>query len=343
VNTISEDAAWQAVLERDRRFDGRFVFGVTSTGIYCRPSCPARRPGRGNVRFFEARDAAEREGFRACKRCGKDETPLAERVRQVLDRHVEEGITLDELAKATGSSAHHLQRVFKREVGVSPKEYLAARRAERLKNELKEGKSVTDAIYESGYGSSSRLYSQTNARLGMTPATYRDGGRGMLIRYTTVSTPLGRMLVALTRRGVCAVSLGDDDATLADGLRHEYPNATLERAGDAELTQAVGAIVEQLEGRASAIDLPLDVQATAFQLRVWNALRQIPYGETRTYAEVAAAIGKPEAVRAVASACARNRVALVVPCHRVVRGDGGRGGYRWGVDRKEQLLKKENG
>ncbi|HEX7155132.1 MAG TPA: bifunctional DNA-binding transcriptional regulator/O6-methylguanine-DNA methyltransferase Ada [Thermoanaerobaculia bacterium] len=338
---ISDDAAWEAVLKRDRRFDGAFVFAVTSTGIYCRPSCPARRPRRANVRFFAARDEAEQQGFRRCKRCGAEGTPLTQRVKVILDQRVEEGVTLKELARATNSSPHHLQRVFKRELGVSPKEYLAARRAERLKETLKGGSTVTDAIYESGYGSSSRLYAQTNARLGMTPKVYRDGGRGMHIHYTTVDTVLGRMLVALTERGVCAVSLGDDDDTLQEALEREYPNAHLEQTTDPALTNAVNAIVAQLEGRASAIDLPLDVQATSFQLRVWNALRQIPYGETRTYAEIAAAIGKPEAVRAVANACARNRVALVVPCHRVVRTDGARGGYRWGAARKETLLAKE--
>lgn len=341
MQTISSDTAWDAVLRRDRAFDGRFVLAVTSTRIYCRPSCPARKPRRENVRFYATNDEAERAGFRACLRCIPTETPLAERVRAILDAHGEENVTLAELSTLANASPHHLQRAFKRQFGISPKGYLAARRAERLKQQLKEGKDVTTATYEAGYGSSSRLYSQANARLGMTPATYRRGGQGMHIRYTTVPTSLGRLLVGVTDRGVCAVSMHDDDAALEQALREEFGSATIERAADNELERIVAAVVERVEGQAPTIDLPLDIQATAFQLSVWEALRRIPYGETRTYAEVAAAIGEPKAVRAVATACSRNRVAVVIPCHRVVRSDGESGGYRWGEARKKKLLERE--
>jgi len=340
---ISDDLAWDAVQRRDRAFDGRVFFAVTSTRVYCRPSCPARRPLRMNVRFFAATRDAEAAGFRACRRCEPDQkrTPLAERVRAIVDERVEEGVTLADLATLTGTSPHHLQRVFKKQFGVSPKEYLAARRAEHFKRQLRSGQNVSDATYEAGYGSSSRLYSQSNARLGMTPATYRRGGLGMEIRYTTLATSLGTLLVGVTDRGVCAVSLGDSAKSLERGLRDEYPNATIEHTDDPALTHAVAAIVGQLDNHAHAIDLPIDVQATAFQLRVWDALRKIPYGETRTYSEIAAAVGQPSAVRAVANACAHNRVAVVIPCHRVIRNDGELGGYRWGLARKKKLLERE--
>ena len=336
---ISDEAAWDAVLRRDRKLDGSVWFGVTSTGVYCRPSCAARRPRRENVRFFRAAGDAERAGFRACRRCRPNEqlTTLAERVKALVDEAVDEGITLAELARRSGASAAHLQREFKKAFGVSPREYLASRRAERLKQRLREGDDVTTATYEAGYGSSSRLYSQSDARLGMTPATYRRGGRGMHITFSTASTSLGRLLVGVTERGVCAVAIGDEDAALERELRDEYPNASIER-GDA-LAPLVRDVVAAIEGETR--ELPLDVDATSFQLRVWSALRAIPRGETRTYAEVAAAIGAPAAARAVASACASNKVAVLIPCHRVVRGDGASGGYRWGSERKRTLLERE--
>jgi AraC family transcriptional regulator, regulatory protein of adaptative response / methylated-DNA-[protein]-cysteine methyltransferase len=345
--SISEETAWSAVERRDRTFDGAFVFAVATTGIYCRPSCPARRPKRDNVRFFAQRADAEAAGFRACRRCrpAAERGPaaaLVARVRRLLDAHAD-GITLAELARRTGVSPHHLQRVFRAETGVTPKQYLAARRAERLRAQLKDGRDVTTATYEAGYGSSSRVYAQSDARLGMTPGTYRDGGRGMAVRFTTVDTSLGTLLVAVTGRGVCAVSLGDDADALERALRDELPRAAITRADDPQLAHAVMAIVDQIEGRAPAADLPLDLRATAFQLRVWEALRRVPYGQTRTYGEVAAAIGRPSAVRAVAGACARNRVAIVVPCHRVIRNDGALGGYRWGIARKRKLLRRESG
>jgi AraC family transcriptional regulator of adaptative response/methylated-DNA-[protein]-cysteine methyltransferase len=344
--TISDEKAWDAVQRRDQAFDGRFFFAVRTTGIYCRPSCPARRPLRDNVRFFDSRTDAETAGFRACRRCrpAAERGPaaaLAARVRKLLDEHPD-GITLAELARRTGLSPHHLQRVFREQTGVTPKQYLAAQRADRLRRTLKKGRDVTTATYEAGYGSSSRLYAQSDARLGMTPATYRDGGRGMEVRFTTVPTSIGTLLVALTPRGVCAVSLGDSASKLERELRDELPNAAIARADDPALAHAVMTIVEQIEGRASrSAELPVDLVATAFQLRVWEELRRVPYGETRSYGEIAAAIGKPRAVRAVASACARNRAAIVVPCHRVVRNDGAIGGYRWGASRKRALLTRE--
>jgi len=344
--TISNEKAWDAVQRRDPSFDGRFFFAVRTTGIYCRPSCPARRPLRDNVRFFSTRTDAETAGFRACRRCrpAAERGPaaaLATRVRKLLDAHPD-GITLAELARRTGVSPHHLQRVFREQTGVTPKQYLAAKRTDRLRRTLKEGRDVTTATYEAGYGSSSRLYAQSNSRLGMTPATYRDGGRGMNVRFTSVATSIGTLLVAVTERGVCAVSLGDSASKLERELRDELPNAMIEHADDPSLAHAVLTIVDQIEGRAThSAELPVDLLATAFQLRVWQELRRVPYGETRSYGEIAAAIGQPKAVRAVAGACARNRVAIVVPCHRVVRNDGASGGYRWGARRKRALLERE--
>ena len=340
------ESAWAAVLARDVSQDGRFVYAVASTGIFCRPSCPSRRPQRRHVRFFPSVVAAEKAGYRACRRCHPGD-PSASRVaeavgkaRAFLDDHLEERVTLQRLGRAVALSPFHLQRNFKRLTGVTPREYVTARRLERFKSRLKEGGSVTDAVYEAGYGSSSRLYEHSTVRLGMTPATYRRGGKGMRIRFAVVPSPLGRTLVAATERGVCAVMLGDSESYLEEELRREYPLAHLERTkGDSE--GWTGAISRYLEGQAGTLELPLDVHATAFQWRVWRALQQIPPGSTRSYKDVAASLGRPKATRAVARACATNRVALVVPCHRVVRGDGGLGGYRWGVKRKRQLLDQE--
>jgi AraC family transcriptional regulator of adaptative response/methylated-DNA-[protein]-cysteine methyltransferase len=264
-----------------------------------------------------------------------------------LEGHLDEPVTLEALGRALGVSPYHLQRMFKRVTGVSPREYASARRVERLKERLQQGDGVADATYEAGYGSGSRVYERSDAQLGMTPATYKRGGPGVTIRYGTTASPLGRLLVAVTERGVCAVTLGDSDATLEAALRQEYPRARIEKAGaeDEAIEGWIGAIVRHLEGEQPSLGLPVDVQATAFQRRVWQALQEIPYGETRSYTEVAAAIGQPRAARAVARACASNRVALVVPCHRVVRGDftadGDSGGYRWGAERKRRLLERE--
>jgi AraC family transcriptional regulator of adaptative response/methylated-DNA-[protein]-cysteine methyltransferase len=345
---IDETSAWDAVLGRDARRDGQFVYAVATTGVYCRPSCPSRRPRRERVRFFTAPEEAERAGFRACRRCRPREgaapdARLVERACAYLETHLDEPVTLDTLGQALGVSPWHLQRTFKRLTGVSPKEMVRARRTERLKKRLQQGDDVAAATYEAGFGSGSRVYETSDARLGMTPATYRRGGAGMRIRFTTAGSSLGRLLVAMTERGVCAVALGDTDEELAGSLRREYPQAVIERAElDAEdLERRITAVLGFLEGTSPHLALPLDVQATAFQERVWKALQEIPAGETRTYGEIAAALGQPQAARAVARACATNPVALAIPCHRVVRGDGVSGGYRWGADRKSRILAGE--
>lgn len=345
----AEEAVWQAVVERDKSWDGRIFFAVRTTGVYCRPSCPARRPRRENVEFFASPQAAERAGFRACRRCRPRELnppdPQAAFVAaacEFIDAHPEEQVTLDRLGEAVGVSPHHLQRIFKRVVGVSPRDYAEARRLGRLKQDLKGTNGVTGAIYSAGYGSSSRLYEVANDSLGMTPATYRRGGAGAAITYAIADSPLGRLLVGMTERGICSVSLGDSDDILEDRLVREFPAASLSRDDGAHQTW-VQAIVDSVSGQPARLDLPLDVQATAFQRRVWSALRAIPAGETRSYSEIARELGQPTAARAVAQACATNPVALVIPCHRVVRSDGALGGYRWGVTRKQHLLEGERG
>ena len=347
----SDAAAWRAIATRDASADGRLFYGVTSTGVYCRPSCPSRRPRRENVRFFSSASAAEHGGFRACRRCRpNDVTRAAEsvaRAKEMLDRHAERGaegtVTLGELAAAVEMSPFHLQRVFEAQVGLSPARYLRARRAERFKSQLRRGGTVSRATYDAGFGSSSRAYAVADSQLGMTPATYRHGGAGAEIRHRVVRSSLGKVLVAATPRGVCAVKLGDDADVLERELADEYPRATLVRArgSDDEFAAWVDAIVQYVDRDGESPSVPVDVQATAFQWKVWRALRAIPRGETRSYTEVAAAIGKPSAVRAVASACASNRVALVIPCHRVVRSDGALSGYRWGPERKRKLLERE--
>jgi AraC family transcriptional regulator of adaptative response/methylated-DNA-[protein]-cysteine methyltransferase len=343
---LDPETAWTAVLDRDARFDGRFVYAVDSTGIYCRPTCPSRRPRRANVRFFAAPAEAEGAGYRPCRRCRPrqgEASRQAEAVRRAcafLEAHVEENPGLTELARAVGLSPHHLQRTFKAATGLSPKQYAARLRAAQFKAEVQRGESVASATYGAGYGSSSRLYEKADANLGMTPGAYRRGGKGMHIRYTVADSPFGRLLVGATGRGICAVTLGDADAALEAALRREYPRAEIER-DDAALADWLDAVLPRLDGPAAARDLPLDLQATAFQWRVWRALQEIPYGETRSYREIAAAVGQPGAARAVAQACAHNRLALVVPCHRVVRGDGSTGGYRWGAERKQRLLDHE--
>ena len=341
---LTDDERWRIVEARDATYDGAFVYGVRSTGIYCRPGCPARRPGRAQVRFFDEPDAAERAGFRACRRCQPRDSAarasLAERARQWIEAHGDEPFTLAELGRELGVSPAHLQRTFTAAVGVSPRQYAEARRFQAAKERLRAGDDVTRALYDAGYGSSSRFYEQANGQLGMAPGAYRRGGQGVSISYTIVDCPLGRLLVAATGRGICAVSLGGSDTALEAFLREEYPAAQIER-DDAALREPVTALLAHLDGRQAALDLPLDVAGTDFQRRVWETLRMIPYGETRSYAQVAEAIGQPRAVRAVAQACGGNRAALVIPCHRVVRSDGSLGGYRWGVERKQALLATE--
>lgn len=335
---------WRIVLARDRRYDGAFVYAVRSTRVYCRPSCPSRRPRRELVSFFAAPAAAEQAGYRACRRCrpGAPDpaTELVRRACALIDGRPDEAWGLDALARAVAARPRALTRAFQRVLGVTPREYRDARRVERLKSNLKERKRVTTALYAAGYGGSSRVYERSDAQLGMTPATYARGGAGMRIAFAVVPSPLGRLLVAATERGVCRVALGDDAATLERALRAEFPAADIAR-DDRRLARAVQALTRHLEGRAPDLDLPVDVRATAFQRAVWDALRKIPYGQTRSYAEVARAIGRPRAVRAVARAVATNPVAIVVPCHRVVREDGTLGGYRWGPERKAALIERE--
>ncbi len=347
-----DEQRWQAVASRDGGGDGGFVYGVTSTGIYCRPSCASRRPNRANVRFFDLPGAAEAAGFRACRRCRPDQAaprdPQVNAVEQAcraIDRHLDDGDdgvpTLRQLADTVGLSPHHLQRTFKRLMGISPRQYAEARRLDRLKQGLKAGEGIAAATYDAGYGSSSRLYEKANRQLGMTPATYARGGRGMAIAFSLADCGLGRVLVAATERGISAVYLGDRDEALVGTLAEEYPNAEIRR-DDQALARWVAVLLAYLDQEGAHPELPLDVQATAFQRRVWQELQRIPYGETRTYGEIATALGQPTAARAVARACATNRVSLAIPCHRVVGRDGALRGYRWGVERKRALLGMES-
>ena len=345
----NNEQLWQAVVAKDARFDGQFVFAVTSTGVYCRPSCPSRRAHRERVKFFDLPEAAEQAGFRACLRCQPKrarvldpQIELVQRVCRLLNSTDGEPLKLAELASETGVSVFHLQRTFKRVMGISPKQYLAAQKFGNFKALVRKGESVTNSLYESGFNSSSRLYEHAADELGMTPATYGRGGRGVNINYTIVDSHLGRLLVAVTERGVCAVRLADNDAELEKDLREEFPQAEIKRE-DTSLREPVQKILNHLDNNEPHLDLPLDIRATAFQRQVWEKLRAIPYGQTVSYGDVAKALGKPGAVRAVGRACATNPVALVIPCHRVVREDKSLGGYRWGLERKKKLLEHENG
>jgi AraC family transcriptional regulator of adaptative response/methylated-DNA-[protein]-cysteine methyltransferase len=342
-----QDEYWNAVLSKDRKFDSRFVFAVSSTGIYCRPSCPSRRPKRENVSFFALPAAAESAGFRPCLRCRPDDVrptdPQVEMVQQVC-RMIEANdgapITLEVLSDKVGVSSFHLQRTFKNIIGMSPSEYAQTRRMNHFKQSVQAGEKITNAIYDAGFGSSSRLYELASSQLGMTPATYGKGGRGAVIRYAIGDSPLGRLLVAATERGVCSVRLGDSDDALTTELRQEF-NAAEILLDESSLRSALAAVVDHLNDKTPRIDLPLDIRATAFQRQVWEQLQKIPVGETYSYTQVARDIGQEKAVRAVARACATNPVALVIPCHRVIREDKGLGGYRWGLDRKKKLLERE--
>ncbi len=341
-----EDARWQAVLTRDRRQDGAFVLAVRTTGIYCRPSCPARRPRRENVSFYDTPAAARAEGFRACLRCHPDDAAdprpaWVGRVCRTIEDAVADGVrpTLERLSLVAGVGPHHLQRTFKAMVGLSPRQYAEAVRRDRFRQELKGGRAVADAAYEAGYGSSARAYE--GAALGMTPGDYRRGGRGLQLGYALVDTSLGRLLVAATEKGVSMVALGDDDQRLLSSLREEFPAARLERDDERFRSWVAQVLARIEEPAASAVELPLDLKATAFQRRVWEELRAIPTGQTRSYSEIARALGRPRAARAVARACATNPAAIVIPCHRVVGADGRTGGYRWGTERKRVLLMRE--
>ena len=338
---------WQAVLERNAAYDHQFVYAVSSTAIYCLPSCPSKKPKPQNVSFYAFPELAEAAGFRPCKRC-KPNTPKShtqlERIHQIcryIAEHNSTQLTLEHLAKTFQLSPGHLQRTFKALVGISPQAFQESYRIQAIKSSLNEGKDIVNALYDAGYGSSSRLYSKSHSQLGMTPKNYQHKGENMTIFYHITDAPLGALLVAATPTGICSIRLGEDTEKLRTELMTEFSNASIEE--DCEFLQDwVKHIIKHLEGKEPHLALPLDIRATAFQKQVWQALQNIPYGETRSYAQIAQSLGKPSAVRAVASACAKNPVALVIPCHRVIRSDGSLGGYRWGLERKEQLLKQEN-
>jgi AraC family transcriptional regulator of adaptative response/methylated-DNA-[protein]-cysteine methyltransferase len=335
---------WAAVLNRDRSFDGELYYAVRTTGVYCRPSCPSRRPARANVLFFAHVQAAQQAGFRPCLRCKPDEThgsspdaALLHRACDYIEQNLESGLSRSALEAALGVSASRLNRLFRRLLGVSLREYAEARRMAAFKLNLGIGLTVADATYEAGYGSSRAVYEGVERRLGMTPAVYRDGARGRQVRYDVAETPLGLMLVAATSKGVCRVAFGDSEQTLESELRGEFRLARLARDGSA-VAAFTAALLHYLKGDTLELDIPLHIRASVFQRRVYRELRKIPLGQTRSYAEIARRLGQPSAHRAVARACATNGVAVAIPCHRVVRSDGALAGYRWGVERKRKLL-----
>ena len=348
ISSSEKSARWDAVVRRDNCQDGNFVFAVATTGVYCRPSCAARRPRRENVEFFDKPEAAERAGYRACLRCrpkASHRTPEADGVRAIcryIEQNLDEPATLARLAKQFGQSTFHLQRRFKAVLGITPREYADSCRLRNLKRNLQAGDNVTRAMYDAGYGSSSRLYERTASQLGMTPDKYRRGAIAATIRYTCSDSPLGRMLVAATERGICSIQFAKTDPELIEGLKREFPFA-VRRPDEGALKSWVSELLNHMRGKHTDASLPLDIRATAFQRRVWTYLQSIPFGTTKSYGEVARAIGRPTAVRAVARACATNPVAIAIPCHRVVRGDGSMGGYRWGLQRKKALLAMEQG
>ncbi len=343
----ADDPRWNAVFTRDAARDGEFVFAVSSTGVYCRPSCAARRPRRQNVQFFVRPEQAEQAGYRACLRCrpksfhGNTESDGVKAICRFIEHHLDEPLTLGRLGKEFHQSPFHLQRRFKAVLGITPREYADSCRLRMLKRNLQAGDTVTRAMYDVGYGSSSRLYERTASQLGMTPDKYRRGAIAAAIRYTCADSPLGRMLIAATERGICSIQFARSDDELMEGLKREFPFAA-RKVDEGGLRSWVGALLRHMRGKDLDSSLPLDIRATAFQRRVWTYLQSIPFGATRSYSQVAKGIGRPSATRAVARACATNPVAVAIPCHRVVRGDGSMGGYRWGVERKKTLLEMEH-
>jgi AraC family transcriptional regulator of adaptative response/methylated-DNA-[protein]-cysteine methyltransferase len=341
-----DDRCWNAVVRRDSGRDGEFVFAVSSTGVYCRPSCPARRPRRENVTFYSRPEQAEKAGFRACLRCrprsisGDRQSDAAQEICRYIEQHLDEPVTLERLGTVFRQSPFHLQRRFKAALGITPREYADSCRLRLLKRSLQAGDNVTRAMYDAGYGSSSRLYEKTASQLGMTPDKYRRGAIAATVRYTIADSPLGRMLIAATDKGVCAIQFARSDGELIEGLKREFPFA-VRKPDEGGLQAWVAALLLKMTGQELNVALPLDIRATAFQRRVWTYLQSIPFGSTRSYGQVAKAIGQPSACRAVARACATNPVAVAIPCHRVVREDGSISGYRWGVERKKTLLKLE--
>ena len=342
----ADDPRWNAVVSRDAARDGEFVFAVSSTGVYCRPSCAARRPRRENVQFFVQPEQAERAGYRACLRCrpksfnGNTESDGVKAICRFIEQHLDEPLTLGRLGKEFRQSPFHLQRRFKAVLGITPREYADSCRLRMLKRNLQAGDTVTRAMYDAGYGSSSRLYERTASQLGMTPDKYRRGAIAAAIRYTCADSPLGRMLIAATERGICSIQFARSDGELMEGLKREFPFAA-RKVDEGGLRSWVSALLRHMRGKDLDSSLPLDIRATAFQRRVWTYLQSIPFGATRSYSQVAKGIGRPSATRAVARACATNPVAVAIPCHRVVREDGSMGGYRWGIERKKTLLEME--
>lgn len=346
MNQMIDDPRWTKVLARDAAADGEFVYSVATTGVYCRPACAARTPNRRNVAFHADCAAAEAAGFRPCKRCKPDQASLRERQAGLIAEAcrrieaAEEQLSLGELADGAGLSPHHFHRLFRSITGLTPKGYADAHRAGRVRDALTEGASVTEALYDAGYGSSGRFYAAAGDALGMKPAAYAKGGAQANIRYGIGRSTLGYVLAASTDQGICAILMGDDDDDLVADLERRFPNARAIEA-DAGFDATVAAVVAMVEEPARGLALPLDIRGTAFQRRVWQALQAIPAGETLSYAGLASAIGQPDAARAVAGACAANRLAVAIPCHRIVRGDGSLSGYRWGTERKRELLKRE--
>jgi AraC family transcriptional regulator, regulatory protein of adaptative response / methylated-DNA-[protein]-cysteine methyltransferase len=342
----TDEDRWAAVVRRDRSAEGAFYYSVQTTGVYCRPACPARLARRENVRFHATCEEAERAGFRPCKRCRPNEPALAEQRAAAVAkacRLIESAAAmpdLDALAAAAGMSRFHFHRVFKTITGVTPKAYAAAHRAQRVRDQLSRRDTVTDAIYDAGFNSSGRFYETSSEVLGMTPTTFRSGGTGASIRFAVGECSLGSILVAATGKGICAILLGDDPGALVRDLQDRFPEAQM-IGGDEQFEQWVARTVGFVEAPALGLDLPLDVRGTAFQQRVWQALREIPAGSTASYTTLAERIGAPKAARAVAQACAANALAVAIPCHRVVRSDGTLSGYRWGVERKRALLDRE--
>ena len=343
----TDDERWAAILGRDANADGIFYYSVRTTGVYCRPSCGARRPRRENVDFYSTADAAERAGFRPCKRCRPRNQPVAqERAARIAEicRAIEstgKQPNLQKLAQSAGLSPYHFHRLFKSVTGVTPRAYFAARRAQRVRQELQRGSTVTNAIYEAGFNSNAPFYTASEGMLGMTPTKFRSGGSGMRIRFAVGECSLGSVLVAATEKGICSIMLSDDPNELVRELQDRFPNAEL-LGGDAEFEKSVAQVIGFIEAPGNGFNLPLDVRGTAFQQRVWQALRRIPAGTTTTYTELARSIGAPAAVRAVGSACGANPIAVAIPCHRVVRTDGALAGYRWGIERKRALLERES-
>lgn len=351
VDLENTDHLWAQVSTRDKMADGVFFYAVKTTGVYCRPSCPSRTPKRENVHYYATPEAAENDGFRACLRCHPrslklvdPNVSLMQDMARFIEAHTRDPLTLSHLAEEAGMSASHFQRVFKSVIGISPKEFHAASRQRSLRRLLKDGEDVLSATVDAGYGSTSRVYEQVDGALGMTPSAYRAGGFGEVITYASRDTEFGPLMMAATARGVCFVQFGVDEAALLDQLRAEFPKAALEPAAEesnAALDDWMAALTDHLAGTAPRPELPLDLRGTAFQIKVWRFLMSVKAGDIVSYSEVATGIGKPKAVRAAASACGANRIAVLIPCHRALRADGGMGGYRWGVDRKRLLLNQE--